>query len=427
MEPVNYLIYEDIEWQRAEVLGISCVEGAYDVYIAKRTSQKVYIRKLTFDFHSESVALLPEYYVLPELKLIQGFHRDGEFYLIGVVNGSSKIQVYRFHEKGYQMIPFDLSGHSFNPETSISSSQTLDYNLEKIGRNWLPYKAALIYEGQVADPHLAKAKSKVYVANHEVSLVLNYLKGMTIVVTLDLESQVYEYRKYVMPPVSSGISKGNAFVYNGFLYQLITSNKQLWLTVTEMATNQIVTRLTASGKKQIPFKNQRVREKAEPIINGLGLKPYKEKKADVFIKMVRKMKLFISAYPRQDGTIGIAVGGIKTRKKRKDNRVAVPVTNPVSLASAGSVEFYGALGVGVGNVIDVTYDDFLYFNTVLDQEWKHDKAAVPQPAFQQFYQYFQKYDQLDLTTSMYFQANQKYYYGVYDLREKVYTVFEAKE
>jgi len=398
-ELLQSLILDDIP--SGNLVGYVFKEQQYTLFFSNASMKK--ISCVQVDFTTGTSRLIDDLELdFKGEKAIQPITNDLGFHLLTIEKKFSILKLYSFDLNGkYQERTFDLSDNVFEKDNGIS------YNLYSF--LFVVHKVnafEFIDSSLPCSLEQAVAPTKIYSDKKQIIVTINLTNKDTYIITLDLESSSYNFRKIENKHF---IKNNNLNTYSSFLMEnvLIDSyitNKKLIINFIDLENNVLLKEYSLTEKDSIYFKNS-------PIIQeGGSLKGYRElEKTTQFLRKVIQSKMALSAYKNNENYV-VTLGSYE------------PTPGPWSMTG-------GFVGGAVGALVFSMFDSYnnsksIRILSLLDQNFNHIPGEIPQNSFDRINRFIESKNFKNMDAQTIFKYEDHFIWGGYDSSSEVYNFFE---
>jgi hypothetical protein len=186
--------------------------------------------------------------------IIGSFNKGGRFYILTVPKRSSVVKNYAFtsHEN-FRVTEYDLSDVDLgNPKENLHSILFSD----RVGvySNWELDIPCIPGEGGSVLKD-ASRPIKIYPFENEAIITLDHEYNKTILIRIFLNSRFSEVDYFNYPMLSDFVYSFNSYYLNDRLYQMVTTSKEMSLTVFQVSTGESLKDIQINKGDEIWFRN----------------------------------------------------------------------------------------------------------------------------------------------------------------------------
>jgi len=358
---------------------------------------------LIFDFEKETSHVKELDFKLKKEVYFDAISVNNSFHLMTRVKNKNQFNVY-----------------TFNEDFSVSKNEIVIKKEDLLDRKNLPIKLVDFTKRTIQienkSPISIEATSeyvKIYNIENKVIITSDIFNEFTQVISINLDDFSYTSEKFLQPKYESSTIglKSNSYLYENYLFQLISNSKKLTFQVSDLATKEVIKEYSADKDNPIDFKN------SEIILEGGDFKKYRElEKSSQFLRKISKYKVGISVYKNEE-KYQITAGGITES------------VNGIGYYMAGAVA--GGMIAGYYGIYfnPMTFSYFGYANTksvritgLFDNEFNHIQGEIDDNPFEIINTFFK--ENKDFTSKTVFNFNGNYIYGFYNKNINLYEVFK---
>ncbi|NER17971.1 hypothetical protein [Spongiivirga citrea] len=255
------------------------------------------------------------------------FNYDNHYYYITSSKNSSLLNIYDFHGDNFVRKVLSFEKYPFlnakDKRVTLNDVLIPDHDKEVITiiKNDLPNSI-----------ETASNKFKIYQNKNNIELTLDHRNSVTRILKFNLNNENVSIENFDQPRFKMGnpiYLKSNSFIQDNRLYQIIISEKNIVVTITDRESKKQLKQFEASLKDNLEFASSPI------IVEGGRFEDYRElSKTKQFLNKVATSSPGITAY-QNDNQLQLNIGVAKT--------------------IAGGLPMIGIPGMSVGNIGSVNF------------------------------------------------------------------------
>ncbi|MEW7289214.1 hypothetical protein [Aquimarina sp. 2304DJ70-9] len=422
----EFKILEEQSFNRPKSNLKKIIEAAWSaenqyIFLLSNSSNKRF-ELLKIDAQEKNVKSIQDYLNFNDDEYLLAFKNKNQIYVMTIGKNKSNLNIHKINTNGsLEKIKYNLSNEEFFDKKSkkVSLYEALLYQKENnvinpglsdiIGSKHLELE---YIESNIPNSiEKASKKSKLFVEDDKIMLLLDQSNLYSQIITLDLNSSNFKIDNIKKAILSDyGVTKTNSFISKNQLYQLVASKENMQFMVTDISTKESIKEIHITQKDSITFKNT-------PIIQEGGTYDnYREmEKTAKFLRKLALGSVGVSIY-HSNGNVQVTLGSIKDYP---------PVRVYDNFTQVGFTSVPGSTSVPYTFAPPVFYSYYSYAGSksthikcLFDENWTHIPGEMPTNGFDDIKE--TKKQILDENTETIFKFGNHLIYGYYYPKQRKY-------
>ncbi|HEY0654312.1 MAG TPA: hypothetical protein VGD65_14330 [Chryseosolibacter sp.] len=408
-----------------EILGHALTGNQLCIFFNTSASSKITRLKLNLETSEKEIDRLE--IGGDKEKYITSFSVDDNFVVMQALRNSNELILYTYSAKQeLSRVTHDFSGQKFSLEEGDA--------LETILRQWRPE----FIESKIPNPlEITSAKTKVFQSDSSLILTLDNEKYRTAVVSLPFDGTKGAVKFFNHGFIDCGESvlySSNSYLHQNFLYQFKVCQNAMGVTISSVASGDVIKKYTVQREGEIDFKNTDIIQEGSETNADARRELSKTKQ---FLRKCSYSNAAISVYPQRDEIV-MVVGSFKEITR---GGPGIPMYSPGTQISTpgGTITTPGSYNPVYTGYGAYKFSKAVYFKSKLkNSTFDHSPGLVFDDAFKKIKNYSEVHIQeknymsagdissVPLIAETLFKRNERYYLGYYDKENKRYVLREFR-
>lgn len=392
------------------ISGYTNDEGKFTIY--SRNDKKW--KYINIDFDTQDVTINDFDFKLKSEVVLTSFSENNAHYVLTIKRNSSLISLYKLTSNG----KFSKTDYDFSSVDFSGGLRSIGNLYQLINASSDIFETDFIKNDLPLSLRSANEKVKLYQEGSKIYITSDNSRDFTYVLEIGINSNYKDVKTIEKKQMAerSDYEDSNSFIYNGHLYILKTSFKEMNFSVIDLSTQQIIKSFSALEDQKIDFANTPIQSLKVDNVSDI-------KSTRKFLEMVTNSKPAINVHKQGENLI-VTIGASKL-----DNSKSEALAVATVILSGGT----NSLGVSnaIANKIDRYFLDFsktksAQFTTVLDSSFNVIKDVIIQKGS------FDKIKDYDLSNNLdglktLYKIGDAYYYNYVNVDGKQIQVTEFKD